>query len=453
MQFHPIARVLAIFTLIVAVTAQATEEWQKKQVLVVHDLKISPERDTLLQLFQVNEDYLVTLTEYSEDEQKLLLGDERVYDHVVFLPSLKRVVAAKEVTKKHTLLEFFNKGGNVIAIGSKKYSFPDDVRLFLNEAGIHPAPKNFVLSSHFNKDLHLDSSNLAGSPIYPEITELNYEGSSALLSNSEFVFPLVKAPKLSYTASPKDKVLTGEKTWTVGEQGFLAAAFQGLNNARGAWLGSLDLLTDSLVQWVFQETGVLALQFVEHYKVEEPGSEATLYRIKDDVYYTVGISEWQNGQWVPYVPKSEDNVVQLSFKMLDPYQRLNLTLLGPGASTENGPNDLSIFFVQFTIPDHHGMFTFELDYKREGLSFIEDKRVVAVRHLANDEFKRSWDISNSWLYVASASFVVLGWFVFVLNFLFLGTEEVKKVKKVEKTEKSEKTEKVEKVEKEKKEKK
>lgn len=422
MQFAPIGRLLGAFALIVSVLALVPNDWLKKQVLIVHDPKIAPERDVLTTLFQVNEDYEVTFVEYSDVDQKLFLGDDAIYDDVVYLPSTKKVVGAKDLVRKHTVLEFFNKGGNVVAIGSDKYSFPDEVRSFLNEVGIFPAPKGFVVSSHFNKKNALDASNLAGSPIYPEITPLNYEGTSALLSNSEFVFPLVKAPKLSYTASPKDKVMTGEKTWTVGEQGFLAAAFQGLNNARGVWLGSLDLVTDSLVEWVFQETGMLKLQFVEHYKADEPGTkDKTLYRIKDDVYYTIGVSEFQKGEWVPFVPSSEDNVIQLAFKMLDPYQRLNLTLLGPGASVENGKNDLSIFFVEFTLPDHHGMFTFELDYKREGLSFIEDKRIVAVRHLANDEFKRSWDISNSWLYVASASFVVVGWFFFVLNFLFLGT--------------------------------
>lgn len=422
MQLVPIGRVLAIFLLVVSVLALQSIDWAKKQVLVAHDPEISPEQDVLSTLFQLNEDYEITFVEYSDLKAELFLGEENVYDHVVFLPSLKRVVGAKELVKKHNLLKFFNQGGNFLAVSSETHSIPDEVRLFLNEAGIYPAPRNFALGSHFNEKLTIDSANGLGSPIYPEVTPVEYQGSAALLSNSEFVFPLIKAPKLSFCASSKESVLTSEKTWTLGEQGFLAAAFQGLNNARGAWVGSFDLITDSLVQWLFQETGVLKLQFVEHYKTDEPGeSNRTLYRIKDDVYYTVGISEYQNGEWVPYVPSTEDNVVQLAFKMLDPYQRLNLTLLGPGASVENGKNDLSIFFVEFTIPDHHGMFTFELDYKREGLSFIEDKRIVAVRHLANDEFKRSWDISNSWLYVASAVIVVVAWFFFVANFLFIGT--------------------------------
>ena len=114
-----------------------------------------------------------------------------------------------------------------------------------------------------------------------------------------------------------------------------------------------------------------------------------------------------------------------------------MTLLGPGSSTPDGPEDMSIFYVQFTIPDHHGMFTFELDYKRPGLSFLNDKRIVAVRHLANDEYKRSWEITNAWMYVASAGFVVIAWLVFVTIFLFIGDEKKVERKELEKETKEE----------------
>lgn len=444
MHFAPIGLVLALFTLLVSAL---DVDWQKTQVLVVHDPDASPERDVLSTLFQLNEDYNVTFAEYSDLDNLLFLGGDNLYNHVVFLPSSKRAVAAKELVNKHNLLEFFNNGGNVLAVGSSTNSLPDQVRLFLNEAGIFPAPKNFAVASHFDKKVTLNSKNSADSLILSEVPEIDYDGTAALLSNSELVFPVIKAPKLSYCANPKDKYLTSEKTWSVGEQGFLAAAFQGLNNARGLWVGSIDLLAEELVQWVFQQSGVLKLQFAHHYKTDEPNvSNNTLYRIKDEVYYTIGVSELKNGKWVPFIPSRDDDVIQLSFKMLDPYQRLNLTLLGPGASREYGENDLSIFYVEFKLPDHHGMFTFDLDYKRDGLSFIEDKQIVAVRHLANDEFKRSWDISNSWLYVASAFFVVVAWFFFIVNFLFIGNEkpEVKTVKKTvkkneEKAEKAEKS--------------
>ena len=67
------------------------------------------------------------------------------------------------------------------------------------------------------------------------------------------------------------------------------------------------------------------------------------------------------------------------------------------------------------------MFTFELDYKYSGYSYLHDAKVVTVRHLANDEYKRLWEISNSWMYVASALLVVVAWFLFVVNYIYVGT--------------------------------
>lgn len=215
----------------------------------------------------------------------------------------------------------------------------------------------------------------------------------------------------------------------LGQQGFLAVGFQGLNNARLTWVGSESLINDDLLKWTFQERNVLKLQFVQHYKNENPEYvDNKLYRIKDQVIYTIGVSEFANDKWIPYEIKGEDDTLQLAFKMLDPYQRVNLQPLGPGSSKEDGDltEDTYIYYANFTIPDQHGIFTFELDYKRSGLSYIVDKRVVTVRHLANDEYKRSWDIPNSWLYVASAALVVLGWFLFVVNFLYVGNTDATK---------------------------
>jgi hypothetical protein len=63
-----------------------------------------------------------------------------------------------------------------------------------------------------------------------------------------------------------------------------------------------------------------------------------------------------------------------------------------------------------------------LDYQRAGLSYLLDKRIVTVRHLANDEYKRSWLIPNAWVYIASAGFVVVMWLVFVINFLYISSD-------------------------------
>lgn len=434
MLYSPIGRVLTLLTLVASAVALSIPSLNANQVLVVFDPALTENPQQAAELFHLNENYNVSTIAYSEKDADLFLGESALFHHIVFLPSTKKLAALKSIVNKHQLLDFFNKGGNVVAVSLAKHTVPEEVRAFLGQAGIFPAPKAYAVDSHFDS-VQVNSSNVANSVVYPQVAPGAYVGSAALLSNSPHVIPLVTAPKLSFCADPKEEVLTKDNTWTVGEQGFLAAAFQGLNNGRVAWFGSLDLVNQSVLLWVFQERGVLKLQFVQHYKTLEPGhTNRTLYRIKDDVYYTVGVSEYVDGQWVPYVPAADD-VLQLSFKMLDPYQRLNLTLLGPGSSTENGPEDLSIFYVEFTLPDHHGMFTFELDYKRPGLSFIDDKRIVAVRHLANDEYRRSWEITNAWMYMSSAGLVVTAWVVFVALFMFIGPAKVGSTEKKEKKEK------------------
>lgn len=436
MLFSSIAKQVALLGLATMSVALPDTPPRKTPVLVVFDPELVDKPAELVSKFHLNSDkYNLAFLDYSNEEILLVHNEKPLYDNVIYLPTVKKTSNAKGITNKHKLLEYYNLGGNVLAVGSAEYSVPETVIKFLNEAGIFPAPRGYSLGNFFDKELSLNSENLVSSKVLSSIDVQNYSGSAALISNSEYLLPFVKAPKLSFSASPKVDSLTTDKTWTNGEQGFLAVGFQAINNARVAWIGSEELATSELLAWVFQERKVLKLQFAKHHKVDEPEVEnRTLYRIKDETSYSIGVSELRDNAWTPYTPASEDDVIQLSFKMLDPYQRLNLTLVGAQASTEGGAIDTSVFTVNFTIPDHHGMFTYDLDYKRDGLSFLSDKQVVAVRHLANDEYKRSWDITNAWVYITSASVVVIAWLLFTANFLFLGEQSVKKVSKDKKVE-------------------
>lgn len=412
------SNLLQLVILAVCAAVAAAYDWHKTQILVVHDPALQP---PTLDVDPATAE--ITHIDYDNSTAQLFANGEPLYHHVVYYPTGKRAVAAEGLVDKHALVEFFGQGGSVLAVSLASKSVPDGVKAFLNQAGIHPAPKGFALASHFAEHIALGAEDVKLEYVVGNVSVASYAGTAALLLNSEHVIPLVAAPALTFTASSKDTVLTTEKTWTSGTQGFVAAAVQGLNNARAAWVGLEQLVTPQLVQWVLGQRGVLRLQHVEHYKLDEPGvANRTMYRIRDKVTYVAGLSEYAGGKWVPYVPAGDD-VVQLAFKMLDPYQRLNMSVLGPAASTEDGPLDMTLFHVDFAVPDHHGMYTFELDYKRAGYTYVEDRRVVTVRHLANDEYKRSWAITNSWLYVACAAIVLAVWMLFVAAFLHLGTPE------------------------------
>ena len=118
------------------------------------------------------------------------------------------------------------------------------------------------------------------------------------------------------------------------------------------------LAEPQLYKWCFQQQGKLKLQFVEHIKADEPSKpNPHLYRIKDQAIYTIGYLNlsMESGSHLRLKTK---NQLQLSFKMLDPYQRLNLKPLGPVSAISNSTElDTYAYFVNFTVPDHHGMFT------------------------------------------------------------------------------------------------
>lgn len=424
--------VVALLSPVLAFSAAIFQE----QALVVYDGNVVPAIDELAVVKALKDTYNfnVTTKAYTDEDLSLFVGPEPAYEHVVLLPTTKKAISAKTTFNQHQLLQFLNTNGNMVVVGGVDSVLPDDIRGFLNELGIYPSPKNFRYTDHFNTKngkAMLGAGNLVQENVYGSIEEpLAYEGSAALLSNNELLFPIIRGSKTSFTADIDADVISQDKTWTFGQQGFVAAGFQALNNARLAWVGAEALLNDELLLWVFQKKGVLKLQYAQHYKADDPsvGSENnnTLYRIKDQVIYVAGVSELVDGKWVPFDTGNPENRLQLSFKMLDPYQRLTLKLLGPTASQAEQAIDSSAFFANFTVPDQHGMFTFELDYKRTGLSYILDKRIVAIRHLANDEYKRSWDISNSWMYVASAGIVVVAWFLFLVNFIYIGNVDQQK---------------------------
>ena len=400
----------------------------------VHDLGADPAQlDPLLSQFFHDAFQLFEVKAYTDETLDLFVAGQVKYLHVVLLPSSRKTMAKKNLNQR-TLVEFVEAEGNVLVVGGNALVIPDDVRLFLNELGIFPSPKGFQLHDYFNEEaalVLLSAANFVTPQVLPFVNATGetvlYAGGAALLSNNPLLLPLVQASETSFT-SDDTAALTEDGTWTFGTQGYAACGFQALNNARVAWVGAPSLLGPELIEWVFQQRGVLKLQYVQHHKAEEPEhlNNSTLYRIKDQIIYTVGVSEFKQGEWVPYEAQGDANQLQLAFKMLDPYQRLNLQPLGPTQSRVDGPVDTTAYFVNFTAPDHHGMFTFELDYQRAGLSYLLDKRIVTVRHLANDEYKRSWLIPNAWVYIASAGFVVVMWLVFVINFLYIGNVDYSK---------------------------
>jgi len=84
-----------------------------------------------------------------------------------------------------------------------------------------------------------------------------------------------------------------------------------------------------LLNWNFQESGVLRATNLRHNKKGEKCTESDLskcgpnpenYMIEDHVEFYVEIEQKHEGKWVPYV----SDEIQMSFTMLDPYYQVFL---------------------------------------------------------------------------------------------------------------------------------
>jgi oligosaccharyltransferase complex subunit beta len=260
---------------------------------------------------------------------------------------------------------------------------------------------------------------------------------------------VLKAPNTAYIYNPKDEGEAMEELFAVGSQINLVSAFQARNSARFTVLGSAEALEDKwfdasvqmpgsgqkatktsnrefarkLSAWTFKELGVLRVGQINHYLNEgsqKAASQSTdlaglnlnpsIYRIKNDVNYSIEISEWSNDQWIPFTPPSGDHV-QLEFSMLSPFHRLNLQ---PSRANTNS----TTYTAAFKLPDQHGIFNFFVEFRRPFYTNVEEKRTVTVRHFAHDEWPRSFVISGAYPWISGIWVTVAGWIAFVALWLY-----------------------------------
>lgn len=358
-----------------------------------------------------------------------------------------------------------NAGSNILLTLSADYAVPTAISSLLLELDISlPPDRTSLVVDHSNYDTKSASEQhdvlLLPSPQYARKDVKNYftvDGLIALpksigqvLGNtSPFLASVLKAPSTAYIYNPKDSS-DGESggvedPFATGTQINLVSAFQARNSARFAVLGSAEALEDKwfdasvqlpgaankasktsnaafarkLTEWTFKEAGVLKAGTVSHsLHSSDPDSAGrevaelnpTIYRIKNQVQYSIVLSEWVQDHWAPYTPPEGDNV-QLEFSMLSPFHRLNLE---QREQTANG----TVFAKEFKLPDQHGIFNFFVEYKRPFLTSVEEKRTVTVRHFAHDEWPRSFVISGAWPWIGGIWVTVAGWLGFVALWLY-----------------------------------
>ncbi|KUJ09781.1 dolichyl-diphosphooligosaccharide--protein glycosyltransferase-like protein 48 kDa subunit [Mollisia scopiformis] len=408
--------------------------------------------------------FSITFESPKSDKVALFELGERAYDHVLLLPTKAKGLGPALTPK--LLLDFINAGGNILLTLSSSTSTPTSLVSLLLELDIHlPSDRKALVIDHFNYDTLSASEKhdvvLVPRPdaIRPDIKNFfRGEGKGGeviafprgvgqeLGNASPLLTPILRAPRTAYSYNPKDDVEGVEDPFGVGSQLSLITTMQARNSARFTVIGSSEMLEDAwfdakvkrsvglggvgsdaknvktanqafareVTAWTFNEIGVLKVGKIEH-SLNEGGVKSNItnpkiYRVKNDVTYSIEISEYSWDKWVPFTPPTGD-VVQLEFSMLSPFHRLPLT---PSTTTK----DSTIYTTSFQLPDQHGIFNFKVNYKRPFLSNLEEKNTVTVRHFAHDEYTRSWGISGAWPWIAGIGATVSGWVVFVAIWLW-----------------------------------
>ncbi|CAG8490218.1 3746_t:CDS:2 [Paraglomus occultum] len=366
----------------------------------------------------------------------------RSYDHVIiFSPKTKTYPSTLSPT---ALVSFINAGGNILLAASSDVS--ETWRDFAREFDIEFDEKDTMVIDHFNYDesdngnhtlIVVDKEDITDNNVVigkevKEGTPLLYKGIGHKAGSSPMLVKIAWAgdTAYSYDLGMKMQADDGEQL-LYGRAVGLVTAMQARNSARVTFVGSLDMFRDELInasvkkrdspssyaksgneaflreltKWTFQEKGILRVISREIHKEGEHEQQHT-YRIKDDVQYSIEISEYSDN-WQAF--NATD--VQLEIIMLDPYIRTTLDPL-PTLPTQNSRK----FGAQLKLPDVYGVFTFKVNYKRPGYTYIEDRTTIAIRPFRHNEYPRF--LSAAYPYYVSAVSMIIGWFVFVIVWLF-----------------------------------
>ncbi|KAI0845875.1 Dolichyl-diphosphooligosaccharide-protein glycosyltransferase 48kDa subunit [Daldinia vernicosa] len=399
--------------------------------------------------FQINYE-----TPKSEGLSLFHLG-EKSYDHVLFLPTKSKGLGPNLTPK--ILLDFINANGNILLALSASQPAPTSIVSLLLELDIHlPSDRQGLVVDHFNYDvlsapekhdvLLLPPPGLLRPDVKDFFSPVSTDGgviafpsgTGQTLGSGALLTPILRAPSTSYSYNPKEQAEVIDELFASGSQLSLVSTFQARNSARFTVIGSAEMLSDKwfdakvkkvgedkevntinrefakrVAGWTFKEIGVLRVNWIEHHLNEVGQSNASnpkIYRIKNDVTYSISLSEYSWDKYTPFtVPDNDD--LQLEFSMLSPFHRLQLN---PTISSE----DSTTYSVSFKLPDQHGIFNFKVNYKRPFYSNVEEKNTVSVRHFAHDEWPRSYVISGAWPWIAGISATVTGWLGFCALWLY-----------------------------------
>lgn len=304
-------------------------------------------------------------------------------------------------------MKFSDNGGSLIVFADTDAGA--QYRKLANEFGIDFHEQGTRL---YGESKVLKTNNITGpSIIVPASKEkvlfsgigMNYN------KDSRFLTPLL-------STNAKNIVRNEFKVSEVSGSSHVVLAFQGRNNARAIFSGSIDICSNShseknynqkfcleFAKWVLNEKGVLRVSSITHHRQNEKREKGYLegeYTINDDLYYLIEIEENVDGKWQRF---KTDNAY-LEFVMMDPRIRKYLA------------NDKDGLVSQFKAPDVHGVYQFKTFLYEHGYSWIETANKVTVRPYRHNQFERFLVCASP--YYLSVFVSIAGFIVFSFSFLF-----------------------------------
>lgn len=269
---------------------------------------------------------------------------------------------------------------------------------------------------------------------------IRYSGPVHAATDLPLLLPLLRAPATAFPIEKKDgseRVPVEGGPFVAGEQAKLVSGFQSRVNSRVVWSGSVDLFSnkfwtldtanaafvEDMTKWLFGEKNVVQVLGSRHYNTHDPAmKQKEQYRVGEDVTYEIVLSEYdgdRNGWIAPHTITD----LQLEVTMLDPHLRIPLH---PSTKFEHRSATNRTYTASFKLPDRHGVFTFLVDHKRQGMSWLEERTQMSITPLRHDEFERF--ITGAMPYYATVGSIVVAWLVFAAIWLRIGQGEAEKVK-------------------------
>ncbi|KAL9273430.1 Dolichyl-diphosphooligosaccharide--protein glycosyltransferase 48 kDa subunit-like protein [Drosera capensis] len=389
-----------------------------------HTLAFSPDTPTARRILVLVDDlairsthalYFKSLTSRNYDLEFRLADDPKLalqryeqylYDGLIlFCPTVERFGGA---ISKEVVLDFVDSGRDLIVAADGDAS--DLIREIATECGVDfdedPAAlvvdhASYAVSSTegdhtlIASDGFIQSDVILGSKAIEAPVLFQGVGHSLNPANN-LVLKVLSASPSAYSANPKftlsnAPVLTGSAI-------SLVSVVQARNNARILISGSLKIFSDrffrsgvqkagsptrfeksgneqfliELSKWIFHERGHLKAVNAKHHKVGEV-DEPSIYRIMDDLEFSVEIYEWSGTSWEPYV--ADD--VQIQFYMMSPYVLKTLSTDQKG-----------LYYTSFKVPDVYGVFQFKVEYQRLRYTSLSLSKQIPVRPFRHNEYER-----------------------------------------------------------------